>query len=219
MTRRHGISSLATTLAAAALFLSFPAPVSSQGISLTPYGGYRLGGSLEIQEGDLQLDDAEFYGLQLDYRVRRDATVALIVDYQSTFLRFKSRGEPSLGLFDLDVWYFQGGGTFDVATKGPAVPFVVGTFGLSWFNPGADARQADSEYGFAGIFGAGVKIPFRSGRSALRLQARVLLNNLYGSSSLWCGSGGGCYVGIGGPIGPVQFDFGGGITFGGGAPG
>ena len=196
--------------------VALPAPSSGQNVSVTPYSGYRLGGSLSVEEGDLKLDEAAFFGAQLDFRVRRDATAAIIVDYQPTKLRFKEFGEPLQDLFDINVWYFQAGGTFEVLNQSPAVPFAVGSLGMSWFDPGSGSQANESEYGFAGIFGGGVKIPLGSGRMGLRLQARVLLNNLLiGGGSLWCGTGG-CYAGVGGPIGPVQFDFGGGLTFGGG---
>jgi hypothetical protein len=87
---------------------------------------------------------------------------------------------------------------------------------MSLFDAGSGSESNESEYGFAGIFGGGVKVPLGSGRMGLRLQARVLLNNmLNGSGSPWC-SPGECYAGSVGTIGPIQFDFGGGLTFGGG---
>ncbi len=205
-------------LAMAAVLFGLPTPSAGQKISFTPYSGYRLGGSLSIQEGDLKLDNAPFYGGQLDFRVRRDATVAVIVDYQPTKLGLKEFGEPTQDLFDINVWYFQAGGTYEVigrSASGPR-PFAVGTLGMSMFDPGSSGQGNESEYGFAGMFGGGVKIPIGSGGMGLRLQARILLNNmLNGGGSLWCGPGG-CYAGSVGPIGPIQFDFGGGLTFGGG---
>jgi hypothetical protein len=123
--------------------------------------------------------------------------------------------EPTETLFDMNVWYFQGGGTLEVLKPRGPVPFVVGSLGLSWFDPTGGSENAGSEYGFSGIFGLGVKVPFQSGKMGLRLQTRVLLTSVYGGSSLWCGTGSGCYIGTGGYLGPVQFDFGGGLTFGG----
>ncbi len=209
------ISRLSVVLAAGAILLSTPSVAVGQNATFTPYSGYRLGGSLSIREGDLKLDNGPFFGGQLDFRMRPDATAAILVDYQPTTLRLKDFGEPSEELFDLNVWYFQAGGTLEFLNQSDAVPFVIGSLGMSWFDPGKGGEENDSEYGFAGIFGVGAKVPLRSGGMGLRFQARVLLNNVSGGSSLWCGTGGGCYVGVGGPIGPVQFDFGGGLTFGG----
>ena len=207
---------ISRALAAALLLAAVPSVAAGQGATLTPYSGYRLGGSLTIREGDLKLANAPFFGAQLDFRVRPDATGTLLVDYEPTTLRLKEYGGPTEDLFDLNVWYFQGGGTLEVLNpQSPAVPFVLGTIGMSWFDPGSNSRNAESEWAFSGIFGAGVKIPLQSGGMALRLQARVLLNSIYGGASFWCGTGSGCYVGTGGYLGPVQFDFGGGLTLGG----
>jgi len=204
-------------LAVAVILVGLPSRSAGQGITFTPYSGFRLGGTLSIQEGDLDLDEGPFLGVQFDYRVRRDATVAVIVDYQPTGVRLKEYGEPAEDLFDLSLWYLQIGGTYEVLGRtysGPK-PFVVGTLGMSLFDPGSGGEENDAEYGIAGIFGGGVKIPFPGGRMGLRLQARVLLNNLFiGDGGYWCGTGG-CYANTGGPIGPIQFDFGGGLTFGG----
>ena len=143
--------------------------------------------------------------------------MAFLLDYQPTTLRLKESGEATSDLFDLNVWYLQVGGTYEALGRtadGPR-PFALGTLGMSLFDPGSGDPDHDSEYGFAGIFGGGVKIPLASGRMGLRLQARVLINALFnGSGSLWCGPGG-CYAGAGGSFGPVQFDFGGGLTIGG----
>ena len=204
---------LATALATLAFMAAGPSPGASQNATFTPYGGYRLGGTGSIRGGDLKLDDAPFFGGQLDFRVRPDGTGALWVDYQPTTLRLKVIGEGVQELFDIHVWYFQGGGTLEVMNGSGPVPFVLGSIGASWFDPKTSSYS--SEWGFSGVFGAGAKLPLQSGGMALRLQARVLLNSIYGGGSLWCGTGSGCYVGVGGPIGPVQFDFGGGLTFGG----
>ncbi len=204
-----------TILAGAMLLAALPSVAGAQNLTFSPYSGYRLGGSLTVRDGDLKLANAPFFGAQLDFRMRPDATGALLVDYQPTTLRLKEYGGPTEDLFDIGVWYFQGGGTLEVMNQSPAVPFVLGTMGLSWFDPGSNSVNADSEWGFSGIIGVGVKIPFPSGRMALRLQSRLLMTSLFGGGSLWCGTGTGCYVGVSGFIAPVQFDFGGALTFGG----
>ena len=206
---------LATLSAAVLTMCAIPSTALGQNVSITPYSGYRFGGSLTVRQGELQLADAPFFGGQLDFRMRTGATGSLLVDYQPTSLRLKEFGASTTDLFDIGVWYFQAGGTLETNTRSQAVPFVIGTLGMSMFDPGSNSDNASSEYGFSGIFGGGVKVPLQSGRMGLRLQARVLLNSLQGGSSFWCGTGGGCYVGTGGYLGPVQFDVGGGLTFGG----
>ena len=208
----------AMALAVAATLVGLPTPSAGQGIGFTAYSGFRLGGNLSIEGGDLRVDEAPFLGAQFDFRVRRDATVAVIVDYQPTTLLLDEFGEPTEELFDLNVFYLHVGGTYEVigrSLSGPR-PFVLGTLGVSMFDPGSGSESNDSEYGFSGIFGGGIKVPLGSGRMGLKLQLRVLLNNmLNGDGSLWCGPGG-CWAGSVGPIGPIQFDFGGGLFFGGG---
>jgi hypothetical protein len=209
-----GGSRIASVLIATGLLL-MPGTASGQDVTFTPYSGFRLGGALSVREGDLTFNGAPIFGAQFDYRLRRDATAAFLVDYQPTTMRIRESGEPTVDLWDVNVLYFQLGGSLEVLNQSGAIPFVLGTLGMSMFDPSSGSGSSASEYGVAGIFGGGVKIPFPSGRMGLRLQARVLLNNLLiGGGSLWC-SPSGCYGGVGGPIGPVQFDFGGGLTFGG----
>ncbi len=112
-----------TALVAMALWVAAPSSAECQGPTFTAYSGYRLGGTLAIKEGDLKLDSSPFYGGQLDFRVRRDATAAIMVDYQPTFLRLKRFGEPTEALFDLNVWYFQAGGTVEMLQSGGPIPF------------------------------------------------------------------------------------------------
>jgi len=206
---------LSTILAVALPFAVLPPGAGAQGLTFSPYSGYRLGGTLTIRDGDLKLADSPFFGAQLDLRMRPDATGTLLVDYQPTTLRLKEYRGPTEDLFDLNVWYFQGGGTLEVMSQSAAVPFVLGTIGMSLFDPGSNSGNAGSEWGFSGIIGGGVKIPFPSGGMALRLQTRLLLTSLTGGGSLWCGTGSGCYIGLSGFLAPVQFDFGGALTFGG----
>jgi hypothetical protein len=215
MRRSAFVSRVSVAFTVGLLVVTIPSAGSAQGTTLTPYSGYRLGGSLTIREGDLKLDSSPFFGAQLDFRVRADATGAIIVDYQPTTLRLKEFNEPLQELFDMNVWYFQAGGTLEVQNQADAIPFFVGSLGMSWFDPGAGSQSAGSEYALSGVFGAGAKIPLGDGGMGLRLQARVLLNSIYGGASVWCGSASGCWIGTGGYLGPVQFDFGGGVTFGG----
>ena len=66
-------------------------PVSAQqGGYLTAYSGWTFGGQLQVRAGELNLAAAWHYGAELEVRVRRDATLGLIVDYQQTVLRSRS---------------------------------------------------------------------------------------------------------------------------------
>jgi len=197
-----------------ALALVLPAPATAQrgkGL-LTPYAGWTFGGSMNTFEGELNLAASMHYGGELEIRVRRDATAVFSVDYQPTILRLKEFGVGNRELFDMDVWSFQFGGHYEVLNNSPAVPYALGSFGGTWFDPKAGTRNIDSEWFFSGTFGAGARIPTGSPRIQLRLEARLLVTIPYSSSALFCGTGG-CYGGFSATLGPTQGQLLGGLSY------
>ncbi len=198
--------------------LTIATPVSAQqgaGGYFSTLSGWKFGGALQTREGELSPAAAWNYGAELEFRVRKDGTAVFSVEYQPTILRLKEFGSINQELFDLDVWYFQGGGHYEIIDRGPVTPYGLGLLGVAWFNP--DSPRTDSEWALAGTFGGGVRIPFGEGKVNLRLEGRINLTIPWASTSLYCG-GGGCYGGIGGTVGPVQGGFLAGLSFAFGGP-
>jgi len=112
-------------------------PVYAQRAALTPFGGWKWGGSASTRQGTLNTAASEHFGLELSVRMRRDASAFLMVDYQPTVLRLKSGG-TNPELFDLDAWYFMAGGDIEMLDRGQVIPFALGALGVAWFDPAGD---------------------------------------------------------------------------------
>ena len=184
-----------------------PASAQAQNAALSLFGGWTFGGSMTVREGTLNSAASTSFGGELAFRVRRDGLAQLYVSYQPSTLRIDRYGEPNRELYDMDIWYFMGGGTGEILGRGPAVPYGTFMIGAAWFNPGgtaAEQAQVGSEWMFASIFGGGVRIPLGSDdRVQIRLDGKVKLTIPYGGVGMWCGSGG-CSGSFGGTVGPVQ---------------
>jgi len=183
-----------------------PVNVEAQRTALSLSSGWRFGGTMGVNLGDLNLAAAVPFSAELAFRVRDDASTILMVEYQPTTLRLKPfGGGVDQELFEMDVWYFMAGGELEIVDRGPVVPFAIGAIGVAWFNPTAGSADRGSETMFAGAFGGGARVPLgQSGRVSLRLEGRLNLTIPFAGASLYCGSGSGCYGGFGGTVGPVQ---------------
>lgn len=202
------------TVAVAASALLSPAPAHAQDGALSLMGGWNWGGSMTVREGTLNAEAAGALAGELAFRVRRDGLAQLYVSYQPSTLRIQPYGQPQTELYDMDVWYFMGGGTAELLDRGRAVPYGSFMLGASWFNPGgtaAEQGQVGSEWMFATMLAGGVRLPLGSDdRVQIRLDARMLLNIPYGGVGMWCGSGG-CSGSFGGTVGAVQGSIGAGL--------
>ena len=198
-----------------ALTLMAPVSLEAQRTALSLSSGWKFGGTMGVNLGDLNLAAAVPYSAQLAFRVRSDASTILMVEYQPTTLRLEPfGGGVNQELFEMDVWYFMVGGEMEIIDRGPVVPFAIGTLGVAWFNPTGGSADRGSETMFAGTFGGGARVPLgQSNRVSLRLEGRLNLTIPFGGASVYCGSGSGCYTGFGGTIGPVQGALYGGLRF------
>ena len=196
-----------------ALLILFPTPARADwGVELTPFAGYRFGGSFEDNTTglDLDVDEGESFGLILGARATHETNYELFYSVQKTTLQGEGlfAGEP---LFDLDIHYLHLGGTY--LFPGERVrPFIGGGLGLTYFSP--DGPGLDSEIDFSLSLGGGVIIPI-SKRVGLRFEGRGFLTILPDNTDIFCVSSGvvACAVRVQGDVfGQVLLL--GGITFG-----
>ena len=153
---------------------------------LTPFAGYQFGGEFELEGSDteLELDEAQSFGLILNMDIDADRQYEFYYSRQETELDNKGLflNEPVL---DLDVEYLHVGGT--VAFAGDSVrPYVVGTIGLSRFDP--QGSGLDSETFFSFSFGGGAKF-FADKRVGLRLEGRFFATLIDSDTEIFCRSG------------------------------
>ncbi len=153
---------------------------------LTPFAGYQFGGEfeLEINDTELELDEAQSFGLIFNVDVDADRQYEFLYSRQETELDNEGLflNEPVL---DLDVEYLHVGGT--LAFAGDSVrPYVVGTIGLSRFDP--QGSGLDSETFFSFSFGGGAKL-FADKRIGIRLEGRFFATLIDSDTEIFCRSG------------------------------
>ena len=153
---------------------------------LTPFGGYRFGGTFEEKDTDVEVelaDDATF-GVIFNIRESANTQWELIYSHQSTQADTSalSIGGQSL---DIDLHTFQGGGTYQ--GEGNKVrPYLAATVGGTMIDP--SLSSFDSEVFWSFSVGGGLNIR-PTERLGFRVEARAFGTLLSADSDLFCRSG------------------------------
>jgi len=168
-----------------------PAPKFSIGA----FVGYRGGGSgTDPTTGaEYQLAAAQSYGLVADFRVGPFTEVEVLWSQQNT--RVQQTAPVNAQLFDVNVGYYQIGGTYLFTTEG-VQPFMVASLGATYISPQQAGYQSETKFSFG--IGGGVKLPI--GRHfGLRLEARAYGTVLNNDSSAVC-TNGSCLIHVSGNL-------------------
>ena len=179
-----------STLAAAALMaLATAEPAAAQN-AITFYGGWRGGGSFELDTSPYQsisLKSSASGAIALDFGLDAMRQVQIFASYQSTELE----ATGSTPVVPMDVSYLHLGGTnfFEGAVGRGA--YVVGGLGVTRLAPGLSGLSA--EYRPSMNLGLGYQWPI-SGALSLRAELRGYFTLINSSGSLFCS--GGCVVQI-----------------------
>ncbi len=191
------------------VMIALPSGLAAQGLEITPFGGYQVGGKLQIQVGDLRVSDNPNLGVILNVPLQSGAQLELLFAHQETNLKLTDRVTGvQATLFDMAVEYFQLGGLYEAKRDGRVKAFGLGSLGVTHYNPQESGRS--SEWRFSGGFGAGAK-SFVSERVAIRTEARLMFTLINASGGIFCG-GGGCLTNVQG-TGVVQLLLTAGLTF------
>ncbi len=168
--------------------LAVPAAQAQEDVfkfELTPFAGFATGGEFEdtTSSASLDLDDSSSFGLILDIRESANTQWEILYSLQPT--EADTTGLPIGGApFDIDVHYFQGGGTY-LFDGNNARPFLAATIGAAHFEPGLNG--VDSETFFSFSIGTGLHIR-PNDRLGIRLEARGYGTLLDSESDLFCRS-------------------------------
>ena len=173
---------------------------ASHKFEFTPFIGYRTGGKFEdINDStEFKLGESESLGFMVNIAAKSNGQYEFLYAQQSTEV-------DSAGLFisdpqfDLDVEYYQFGGTY-LFDGDKAQPFIALTLGMSRFDP--QPAEFNAESFFSASFGGGVQLNPR-GRFGVRLEGRVYTSLISDSSRIFCGSDGGvggCLIEIDGTL-------------------
>lgn len=150
---------------------------------ITPFGGYRYGGTFDVQGGDdaYEFQDSSSFGLVLNLREQAHTQWEVIYSQQSGSARLNSITvmQPPV---DVDIQILQIGGTYQ-GTGDKIRGYVAATLGGTRF----DASSGDDTF-FSGSIGLGVQIMPES-RFGIRLEARAYATLTDSDTDLFCRTG------------------------------
>jgi len=204
ITASHLIGAVFVFLAGCAGPLAALADEDVYHLEITPFVGYRMGGSFEADEvdagADVDIADDASYGLVINWPADPNTEYEIFYSRQSTSLETNSLfapGEPVLD--ELTISYLQLGGTYLFEGE-RGRPFMMATIGASRFEP--DNSAYDSETFFAFSIGGGYKLALTP-RIGLRLEGRVLGSAINSDSAVFCRSdevSSGCLIAVRGNL-------------------
>jgi len=184
-----------------------------RGIELTPFVGYRFGGSFEDKETeeDYDLDDNNSAGLIFNFPASEFTEWEIYYSKQSTSVDLAGFVETEAEV-DVDIEYLQVGGTYLFDRTQKAQPYFVATAGVTKIDPDAAGTRSDTFFSFG--VGGGWKF-FPNSHVGLRLDGRVIGTLLSSDSDIFCKSdseGGACAIQLKGDS-LYQFEFQAGVVF------
>ena len=152
-------------------------------VELTPFGGYRFGGTFEFTNSAdaYKLDDSPSFGLILNLRDKANTQWELFYSNQSTDARLSSSAQLQQKV-GVDAHVLQLGGTYQ-GRYGPLRPYVALTLGGTHIK-----TDADSDTFFSGSIGLGVQLN-PDARLGVRLEARAYGTLTSSSTDLFCRTG------------------------------
>jgi len=153
---------------------------------LTPFGGYRFGGSFELEESSDSYDfeDSTSYGLIVNFPHTANTAFEILYSKQSTEAEFSgvNTNDP---LIDVDLQMLQIGGTYQFEGSS-VVPYLAATLGATHARASSSGSESDTFW--SGSIGLGVMISPHS-RVGLRLEARAYGTFTNSSTDLLCETG------------------------------
>ncbi len=160
---------------------------------LTPFAGYRWGGTLYSNTGlfnqDVDLESSANFGVSLGIPIGGNLKVELLADHSNTNLT-TSNGAifgHNNRVGKIDVNYFQAGLQIPFSTGRGAVPFVVVSAGVANLDP--KVAGASSANRFSASAGIGVKVPINR-NAGFRIEGRGFYTSTNNSND---NCHGGCY--------------------------
>ena len=148
---------------------------------LTPFGGYRWGGTLYGDttgfRDDFDVAGSGSFGINLGIPLGfSDAKLELMANHQNTHLQFGGGlFDPNERVSDFDVTYYHAGVQFPFTTGSGVNPFVVLSAGVA--NLDINTPGLSQETRFSASAGIGVKVPLNR-NVGLRVETRGYFTSL-----------------------------------------
>jgi hypothetical protein len=156
-------------------------------VQITPFAGYRFGGTFEDKDDEQEYDLANnsSYGLIVNFPSVNNTEWEIYYSRQETDLDiagFQTSGDA----LPMTIEYLQLGGTYLFEPAGKAQPYFVATIGATRAEPDAPNTRSDTWFSFG--VGGGWKY-FPSNHFGLRLDGRLLGSFVDSNSRVFCQSG------------------------------
>ena len=176
------------SIVAVAVLLAAALPASAQesNFELTPFGGYRFGGTFDFEgdAGAYELEDASSFGLIFNARHRDNTQWEVYYSHQDTRASLRDTTGVATAV-DTELHVLQIGGTYQ--GNGDRVrPYLAMTLGGTYVRTDINGSQSDAF--FSGSLGVGMQIA-PSSRIGLRLEARAVATLTDSSTDLFCRTG------------------------------
>ena len=152
--------------------LAAPATVVAQGVEVTAFGGYRFGGTVKTDEGNLVLEASPSFGVTVGIPVTREGSIELFYSRQNADLTVDQEdgGDvPEIPQVAVEYWHL--GYLYDFQPPGGIRPYLVARLGASRFDP--IVVDAEDVWRFSGGLGVGARVFFTDNIGA-RVEAQVL---------------------------------------------
>jgi len=177
------IRSILTLLTVTVCHSAAVAAGNDQRFEISPIGGYRFGGTFEIEASDAsyEIQDSSSLGLILNLRESENTQWELLFSRQTSEARLDS-GTVTQPLVDLDLEVLQIGGTYQ--GQGDMFrPYLAATIGGTRIK-----TETASDSFFSGSIGVGLQIrPLH--RLGIRLEARAYGTLTDSNTDLFCRTG------------------------------
>ncbi len=155
----------------------------SLGLEITPLGGYRFGGSFDIQESSdaYEMEDSSGFGLVFNLREQANTQWELIYSRQNGTAELNSASALQSRV-DVDIQVLQIGGTYQ-GSGSRARPYVALTLGGTRF-----ATDSGNDSFFSGSIGLGLQV-MPDARVGIRLEARAYGTLTDSDTDIFCRTG------------------------------
>jgi len=176
-------------LFAALIFVPILAGAQGNGIEITPFAGYRLGGTFESADptdtpSEYEMEDSSSFGLIVNFPHRSNTQWEIFYSQQSSEALYSGPVGPDPQV-DVDIHILQLGGTYQ-GDGDKARPYLAATLGATHIR--ANSADSSDDTFFSGSIGVGVMF-MPTARVGVRVEARAHGTLLNSSSEIFCSTG------------------------------
>lgn len=171
--------------------LALASPAAAQTVEVTPLGGFRLGGSFQVEDepAELEVKESGAWGLSVTVNVSEEGEIEALFARQSTRLDADGlfASDPR---FDLALDVYQLGGNYLFGEDRQKLrPYIGAALGVTRLDP--EPAGLSSETRFSASLAGGLKA-YLGAHVGLRFEVRGFFTVLESDSRVFCGSLDGC---------------------------